>query len=310
MARQNRRNREAIKLGTPLRFVDRVLSGEWVYPPESVDGADFLMDLEARLKLSIESAFVVDATAVCRYQEEMSRSKQVIDVCKDIPGFRLPHAPLFVECEGSLQEGKDALLWGCLFEEEMPVTPVMGLDGRAAFITTAVLFPPSVTDKIIPPQLLGFVLTDKDGSVLEFRSHMLIGKWDEAMMRPFFNTLMIAPLLAVSFMNFKGVEVCPHDPNPVVNQARRKNGKKPFLRYHTIEITSARKVIGKIDPADPFGFRKALHACRGHWAIYKDSFMGRKLDKPLVVWRPAHLRGSIKEGVVLSDYRLMAHERN
>jgi hypothetical protein len=51
------------------------------------------------------------------------------------------------------------------------------------------------------------------------------------------------------------------------------------------------------------GLKRALHICRGHFSHYSE-------EKPLfgriagTFWVPAHVRGSAKEGVIVSDYNV------
>jgi hypothetical protein len=55
------------------------------------------------------------------------------------------------------------------------------------------------------------------------------------------------------------------------------------------------------------GLKRALHICRGHFSTYSE-------EKPLfgrvagTFWIPAHTRGQIKEGVVISDYKVSPKE--
>jgi hypothetical protein len=113
-------------------------------------------------------------------------------------------------------------------------------------------------------------------------------------------------LLALAFCNCKNVSISSVDPDPAVNRERHKAGLKPFLRYHTINIDPMKRVLKTEGNVESEGLRRALHECRGHFARYTDNFLGRPLDKPLTVWRPAHVRGSSKEGVVVSDYKVRA----
>lgn len=112
-------------------------------------------------------------------------------------------------------------------------------------------------------------------------------------------------MLAFCFMNCKNVTVQPVDPDAKLNRERTRHGLKPFLRYHTINIEPMRKVLKTEGGIETNGLKKALHICRGHFARYSE-------DKPLfghtsgLVWRPAHTRGAINQGVVISDYKVNA----
>lgn len=118
-------------------------------------------------------------------------------------------------------------------------------------------------------------------------------------------TTIFPLMLAMSFMNCKNTVVEPHEPDHKLNRERTRHGLKPFLRYHTINIEPMRKVLRTEGGIEANGLKKALHICRGHFARYSE-------DKPLfghtsgLVWRPAHTRGSVSQGVVVSDYKVNA----
>jgi hypothetical protein len=121
-----------------------------------------------------------------------------------------------------------------------------------------------------------------------------------------FSAMLFPAMLAISFMNCKNVAIAPVEPDREINRERKKAGLKPFVRYHTIDIEPMKKVLRTEGQAETHGLKHALHICRGHFATYTDNFMGRPLDKPMTVWRPAHVRGSLDEGIVVSDYNVKA----
>ena len=90
------------------------------------------------------------------------------------------------------------------------------------------------------------------------------------------------------------------------NRERVRAGLKPFLSYHTIQIEPVKQVLRTEGGIATNGLKKALHICRGHFATYRDNFMGRKLESPVTMWRPSHVRGSLEQGVVVSDYKIHA----
>lgn len=112
-------------------------------------------------------------------------------------------------------------------------------------------------------------------------------------------------LLALCFANCKNTTIEPHEPDHKLNRERARHGLKPFVRYHTINIEPMRKVLKTEGGVETNGLKKAIHICRGHFARYSE-------DRPLfghtsgLVWRPAHTRGAISQGVVVSDYKVNA----
>lgn len=115
---------------------------------------------------------------------------------------------------------------------------------------------------------------------------------------------------ALSFMNCKNVTIDAQEPDRQINRERRKAGLKPFVRFHTINIEPMRSVLKSEGGIEENGLKRALHICRGHFATYSDRMFGRELETPVTVWRPAHVRGSAKEGLVISDYRVSGPKVN
>lgn len=119
------------------------------------------------------------------------------------------------------------------------------------------------------------------------------------------NVLLMAPMMTLSFMHCKNVVIEPVNPPADLNRERKKAGLKPFLRYHTINIEPMKKVLRTEGNIEANGLKRALHICRGHFSHYSE-------EKPLfgriagTFWIPSHVRGSAKEGVVISDYNVKA----
>lgn len=111
-------------------------------------------------------------------------------------------------------------------------------------------------------------------------------------------------LLAISFMHCKNVRHVEKVPK-VDEKFLRATGKKPRVRYYTLEIYPMREVLRRDGNVEANGLAKALHICRGHFATYT-------ADKPLfgrvvgTVWRDAHVRGKAEHGVVVKDYAVKA----
>lgn len=110
-------------------------------------------------------------------------------------------------------------------------------------------------------------------------------------------------LMGLAFMHCRNVEVRAVDADHRVNRDRAKHGRKPFFRHHVVDINPMCRVLEGEGGASSNGLKKALHICRGHFARYTE-------DKPLfghttgLVWRPAHVRGDHKQGVVSSTHRI------
>ena len=118
---------------------------------------------------------------------------------------------------------------------------------------------------------------------------------------------LIKPLLlAISFLHCKNVRV-QEEESQLSRQERRRlerAGIEP-VRFKTLDIAPMRQILEYEGGAAAVGIQRALHICRGHFATYTE-------DKPLfgrhagTFWVPAHVKGSVKEGIVGKDYRVLA----
>ena len=70
-----------------------------------------------------------------------------------------------------------------------------------------------------------------------------------------------------------------------------------------LEIGAIKDVLRAEGDAAANGLRKALHICRGHFATYTENnpLFGKLKG---TFWKPAHVRGSIEDGIVDKDYRV------
>ena len=106
-------------------------------------------------------------------------------------------------------------------------------------------------------------------------------------------------LLAISFMHCKNTQITAHDPAPKVQKKRERKGQQPLVKFHTVEIEPMRKQLR--DAGSETDIKKALHICRGHFAVYtkENPLFGKFVG---TVWRASHTRGSTSQGKVIKDY--------
>lgn len=111
------------------------------------------------------------------------------------------------------------------------------------------------------------------------------------------------PMMTLSFMHCKNVvhrDVTASE-GPAAKWLRRQ--KAPTIKYHVLDINPMKEILRTEGGVETNGLKKALHICRGHFATYTP-------EKPLfgnivgTVWKPAHVRGDIKQGAVVKDYRV------
>ena len=114
--------------------------------------------------------------------------------------------------------------------------------------------------------------------------------------------LLKPALLTLSFLNCKNVTTKIEKPEPRLNAARIRRGKKPFLKYHVLQIEPLKKILRTEGQAETQGLKRALHICRGHFATYDEKpLFGRVRG---TFWIPSHVRGSREQGTVMKDYHV------
>lgn len=118
----------------------------------------------------------------------------------------------------------------------------------------------------------------------------------EVMSKPFF--------FATSLLHCKNIKVldpdCHHDK---INRKRRKQGKLPLFRFKTLEISPMREVLRVQGQSNEVGLKRSLHICRAHFATYtKEAPLFGKIAGTF--FKPMHVKGSLKQGVVVKDYTI------
>jgi len=113
------------------------------------------------------------------------------------------------------------------------------------------------------------------------------------------------PFLALSFLHCRNVKIVEPLPNPKWDRARMKSGKKPLVRYETLEIEPMKRVLKEQGERDTKGLKHALHICRGH---FKDFSEGGGLFGKYhgMYWWESQVRGRASEGIVVKDYSVVA----
>lgn len=163
---------------------------------------------------------------------------------------------------------------------------------------------------MICPLASSFLMMSKTGQLVQRPEFEIFGGSrcaDMSLMggaRDSANSMLFPALLTLSFMHCKNIVHEEVEPDRQINRERRRAGLRPFVRYHTINIEPMKRVLKTEGNIETEGLKRALHICRGHFATYTDTFLGRQLSEPITIWKPAHVRGSAKQGVVISDYNV------
>jgi hypothetical protein len=322
MARESRRKREEKRFGRPERLADMVLNGSCAAPSWlSASDRTIWMDCVApAFRDSVEKSVRCDCSSVADYiHTYVAEGKESvsIDCGTAVPNWKLPFQSMFFEFRSSsyLYEHWGILVVslpaGELVKTNLVKSVPRILDADSVLCGSLCIAVPSMDHRVGFPLGEFFVPIDEMGNLsggLFFRAYMghRLVQEEERQVQQSVIDHSIAAFYSIGFMNCKNVSLSVIDPDPVVNRERRRAGLKPFLRYHTINIEPMKTVLRTEGGIESNGLRKALHICRGHFATYTDRFLGRTLDKPLTVWRPSHVRGSAKQGVVFSDYNVKA----
>ncbi len=328
MARESKRKRDERRFGKPERLADIAPYCDWavrILESNSRFNQKSQTAVNRRLKAAIAMATVVLADNVANYVEAHPREywNYGTDIPSPVPFFdrlfieyRLPRevvnelqwsrAGCLVESfsKKDVDGSKDADWFGEGYED---FRLAIKSDRFHMIVRMFLLMEHSSGSHVEIASFLDFPL-DVDGQFMAQPRQGLFGYWtrDDGMqsamdaMRCWFTPAM----LALSFANCRNIEIECVEPNPIINRERKKQRLRPFVRYHTINIEPMKTVLRTEGNIETEGLKRALHICRGHFATYTDSFLGRTLEKPMTVWRPAHRRGSLKSGIVVSDYNV------
>lgn len=142
-----------------------------------------------------------------------------------------------------------------------------------------------------------FLTLKNDGT---FLCHSCISTRDEETNRSLYCALCVAGL-TLSFLHCKNVAVSNA---PINNKPRwHRQHRVPVVKFRTLNINPMKETLRTVGGIEANGFKKALHICRGHFANYSE-------EKPLFgkfvgqFWKPSHVRGDIKAGAVVKDYKV------
>lgn len=115
--------------------------------------------------------------------------------------------------------------------------------------------------------------------------------------------LFIPLIFAITFTHCKNIIINKIEISNKLQKARHKRGKQPFIRFNTIIIDPMREIIRKEAAGEKIGIKRALHICRGHFVTYSaDAPMFGRIAGTF--WKPIHIRGNKKEGIVIKDYEI------
>lgn len=117
------------------------------------------------------------------------------------------------------------------------------------------------------------------------------------------SSLINPVFLAISFCHCKNISITSDPYLPKLNKSRIKKGKLPFFRFNRLLIDPMKQILKNKGNSEKTGLKRALHICRGHFVTYTQEapLFGRVTG---TFWKPMHLRGNKKEGVVIKEYNI------
>jgi hypothetical protein len=120
--------------------------------------------------------------------------------------------------------------------------------------------------------------------------------------------ICILTIASMLVLNCKNIKYKKKHPDKKLNKKRMSKKHIPLFVYHTLEFEPLEVIIYKADKKiDNTKVDRRVHLCKGHFKTYtKDNpLFGKYIG--LYWWQP-HVRGNIKKGVVVKDYKLRERE--
>jgi hypothetical protein len=323
VARESRRKREARRFGVVERVADYFLTGQFA----KAEGYVSLPGEEAhnrRLRGHVESAIfagTIEATNVFEYSLSMQDAgktllfdKMIVNATPPLPlsfvEFSIPRdiAPQVLGLGWAVQR-HDRGAEPDIVYEALATLPAPAVYEKCRWVvvgTLALAVKVSVADPTVGticPAAQAIVFLDDRGDALSLTPGWEASGQDDWITHwahvGFFDCM-----LAFCFMNCGNVTLGVSEPDAARNRERQKAGLRPFVRYHTIDIEPMRRVLREEGDVDNVGLARALHRVRGHFCLLTRNNKGEPLETPTRYFREAHVRGSAKQGVVVSDYRV------
>lgn len=337
MARESKKNRDEKRFGKPERLADIILSAtektEWWLPGWATTGApqmviDYYWNTIVRIQHSLRTCPVIDVTGAARAYWDHPKD---VWTEQDFPNVAPPFDQFFIE---AAHPGMIAI------DDGRIVKPASWVPDRWGFYFKSSLAPdgidyPCLDGSSLKNELLSTkwaievnLIKSRNGIVEFYPINAVIPvsekgqmmRWPKVMgakcikeeERDDIMTLwscLIKPIFfGLSFIHCKNVVLQSSDPDKQINRERRKVGLEPFVRYHTVNIEPMEKILRTEGQSESQGLKKAMHICRSYFATYTE-------EKPLfgkisgTFWVQSHVRGSAKQGVVISDYNVKASKQ-
>ena len=156
------------------------------------------------------------------------------------------------------------------------------------------------------PTDLTHILLDADGQCLQVGGQNLLQAGSDEQPISGAEAIVMMTLGLMQCKNVDRIDVTENEAPPP-KWCRRQ--RVPELKYHALQIDPNLGAKPRTDDRRTEGDRsgKALHICRGHFAHFRDDGVSRGLFGRRqfgTFWIPAHTRGSLEHGKVISTYKV------
>lgn len=120
--------------------------------------------------------------------------------------------------------------------------------------------------------------------------------------RSFLRCCVEPAMLALTFLNCKDTRVQEALPSRAIRRRHAREGLATSS-YYVLDIQPLRRAVAERRAASGETLIRALHYCRGHFAIYTEEnpLFGKLTGR---YWRRPHLRGKVDSGVIVKDYAI------
>jgi hypothetical protein len=313
MARESKRKRDERRFGRPERLADRILADglQPTFDPEAHPLSTEQWSSVSRMLLKlIESSIVVRIDNVIDYVDAWADRE--VDLSKEIPNCTPSYQAMFFEDRERAGVHRGVLVVGGAVAEafisRMPLPSCFPAERHGSLCLFSFC---GIDGSVAGPGGTNVVAMHADGSpMFPTVEAVTFGDFMPPQRREAIHSLvredMVVALMTMAFMHCKNVVVSPVQSDERMSRERARAGLRPFLRYHTININPMKEVLRGEGGIESVGLSRALHICRGHFATLTRNNKGNKLDEPVTYFRSAHVRGSAKAGVVVSDYNVSA----
>jgi hypothetical protein len=324
MARESRRKREEKRFGRPERLadyfsLDRMANIHTYHPDDHEKEWNKQCRLETRRIIDTkvivadnvsDYALSLDGTGRLAYDKTILNAAPPFPEC--FVEFRIPErvSPMVRHIgwylKSAVQGEEPSALFGALEDFRIQDFKYHWVIWGAMTIGTA-------NERVLCPVMPSLVLLDEKGASIQPPYMGLTPGWEGSgqadWARNWAQHSFFTCMLTFCFMNCKNVSLDTVERERDLNRAREKNRLQPFIRYHIINIEPMKQVLRTEGNIEANGLKRALHICCGHFARYvpeRGGPFGRKIEEPVMIWHPSHVRGSAKQGVVFSDYNVKA----